>query len=142
VSGPNVEDYTGETPEESAAIVDANLRDAGREGLAPGWTRVDAAGGGGERWRLVDEIGVMHLLLKVDARFYELHGLTLHVYRGPTDVVDGAWPMGDPSKYDPAVHNFSHVSTNDVTDTALARYTDEDDAWKWLVRYAAKYASR
>jgi len=121
-SGPNVEDFTPG---------------------APGWTKVDT-----NRWRRVDEIGVMHLMIRdtppgTDAqraeltRFYELHGLTLHVYRGPTGPVDDVWPMGDPSKYDPAVHNFTHVGTHDVSTSALSRYSDEDDVWKWLERYAA-----
>jgi hypothetical protein len=113
-SGPNVEDYT-----------------------PAGWEKINA-----RRWRRTDEIGVMHLLLRSGETFCELHGLTLHIYRGPKGAVDDAWPMGDPSKYDPAVHNFSHDGSHDVSDTALARYNDEDDAWKWLERYAERYATR
>jgi hypothetical protein len=110
VSGPNVEDFTPG---------------------APGWAKA-----GDDRWRRTDEIGVMHLMVRVGAGFYELHGLTLHIYRGPTGPVDDVWPMGDPSKYDPAAHNFAHEGTHDVSTSALVSYTDEDDVWMWLTRYA------
>ena len=109
MSGPNVEDYT------------------------PGWMKA-----GDDRWRSVDEVGTRHLMIRSGAHFYELHGLTLHVYRGPTGTVDDTWPMGDPAMYDRAVHdNFSHEGTYDVSSGALALYPSEDDVWKWLERYAS-----
>lgn len=98
-----------------------------------GWAKA-----GDDRWRRVDEIDEMHLLFKLDDLFYELHGLTLHVYSGPDRVVDDVWPMGDPSTYDPVVHNFAHVGTYDVSSSSLVEITDEDKAWKWLERYANK----
>jgi hypothetical protein len=123
-SGPNVEDFT-----------------------PGGWSKA-----GDDRWRRVDEIGVMHLMIRdtppgTDAqraeltRFFELHGLTLHVYRGPTGPVDDVWPMGDPSKYDPAVHNFTHEGTYDVSTSMLPLITDEEEAWKWLERYATHHGA-
>jgi hypothetical protein len=109
VSGPNVEDYT-----------------------APGWAKV-----GDDRWRRIDEIGGRHLMLRVSAHFYELHGLTLHIYRGPTGPVDDTWPMGDPARYDPAVHNFTHDGTHDVSSSTLVHLHEEQDVWEWLALYAS-----
>lgn len=98
-----------------------------------GWQNV-AAG----RWRKVDEIGVMHLLLKVDARFYELHGLTVHVYDGPADLDETTvWPLGDPYAFDPETYPYRHVRSEDVSASGLTAYRDESDAWAWLERFAA-----
>ena len=104
MSGPNVEDYT------------------------PGWTSA-----GDDRWRKVDEIGVMHLLLKVGGRYLELHGLTLHLYDGPDDVADDVWPLGDPLG---PVRGYTYVATYDVSSSALTLYHDESEVWAWLERYA------
>lgn len=116
------------------------------EDYVPGWQRA-----GDDRWRKVDEIGVMHLMLKAtrpetsqapaETLYLELHGLTLHIYRGPAEVSDDVWPIGDPTKYDPAVHRYSHLGTHDVSTSALSLLRDESDVWTWLEQYANGYGA-
>lgn len=98
-----------------------------------GWQNIGAG-----RWRKVDEIGTMHLLLRHGRGFFELHGLTVHVYDGPADVPDDTnWPLGDPYEFDPATYPYQHRRTEDMSSSALTAYKDESDAWDWLERYAS-----
>lgn len=87
---------------------------------------------GEDRWKSEDEIGQRHLLLKRGELYFELHGMTVHTYRGPSSVPDEMWPLGDPSI--DAMSLVKHVRTEE-RETALALHTD-DAAWAWLGKYA------
>lgn len=96
--------------------------------------------GADDRWKLEDEIGTRHLLLKVGTLYFELHGITVHVYRGPAAVTNNGWPLGAPEDFDtehPERYPVQHVSTE--TRESVALESDDERVWAWLEGYAAQW---
>jgi hypothetical protein len=86
-----------------------------------------------DRWSRQDADGTRNLLLRIDGRSIELHGGTVHVYDGPDEVVDPAFPLGVPGADE---HRPTWASTElreDLRDVPV------DAVWKALAdpRYAA-----
>jgi hypothetical protein len=89
-----------------------------------------------DRWLMQDADGTRHLLLRIGGRSVELHGGTVHVYDGPDEVVDEAFPLGVPGSDE---HRPTWAATEAREDLSAA---DLDTAWEALAdpRYAAPTA--
>lgn len=101
-----------------------------------GWS---AAGEG--RWNLDDGGDDRHVLLQVGEFYFEVHGDTMHVYRGPAEVADERWPLGDPETADldrPERNPVQHVETFEHAFGDV----DDDGLWPELEGYAEGWVQR
>lgn len=91
--------------------------------LPPGERRWERQGDQ-ERWIFVGD-DVRHFMLKAGDTYVELHGHTVHVYVGPTEVRDQAYPLGGRAGERP-----EHRST----DVLMTEPKTDSEAWDAMAR--------
>lgn len=81
---------------------------------------------GDDRWQHTDDVPrLRHVLVKSGEWYFEAHGQAVHVYRGPREVADEAWPLGSAEHVDNPVTVWQ--GTFDVPDLGRS----EVEGWPW-----------